>query len=528
LAIVSFVLLIACANVTSLLLARATNRRREIAVRLAIGASRWQIIQQLLVESFVLVLLSSALGGLLSFWLIRLMSRISLPIPSLTDMRLEIDGKLAVYSLIIIILTTALCGLVPALQSTRSDVIKALKGEEAQYSRRRLTTRNLLVVGQVTVSVILLVIASLFIRTLLVIQSASPGFDVAHTASINVNLPPGKYEGKALKFFYEQAVERLQSVPGVESASCAAIVPLSFSSAGIGNLQIEGNRDQMMFGVSVNAVGPRYFETMRIPLFQGREFKSSDREGTAPVVVINETFARRYLNGQNPVGRRIIHNLGDKRELLEIVGVVRDSKYMMMGEAPTPVLYRAYLQPNDVRSYATLLVRTTGPPSVIFTAAQQVVLELERSAIVEARLLQDNVNFANLPSRLGSILLIGLGFLGLGLTMVGLYGTVAYDVTRRIPEIGIRMALGATPGIILRMIIHDGLILISIGAVIGIAISLVLLQPLQMFLAASINITDPISFVMVFVLVALVGLGAILAPARQAMRLDPLRALRTE
>lgn len=528
LVIVSFVLLIACANVASLLLARASNRKREIAVRLAIGAGRRQLVQQLLVESFVLVLLGAALGGLLSFWLIRLMGQISLPIPILAEMRLNLDLKLIVYALIVIALTTTLCGLAPALQSTRGDVARALKGEETQYAHRRLTMRNLLVMGQVTISVILLVIAFHFVRTLLVIKDADPGFDVAHTASVRVNLPPGKYEGSRLKFFYEQAMERLQNIPGVEAASCAAIVPLSFSSAGIGNLRIEGDPNQTIFGANENAVGPRYFETMRIPMLQGREFNPSDREGTTRVVVINETFARRYFNERNAVGGRIIHDRGKEREVLEIIGVVRDSKYMMMGEAPAPALYRAYLQPNEVRSHATLLFRTTGPPTAVFTAAQRAISELDGQAFVETRLLRDYVTFANLPGRLGAILLIGLGLLGVALAVVGIYGTVAYNVSRRTSEFGIRMALGATPEAILRMILRDGLAIILIGGLIGVVISFVLMQPLKMFLAATVSVDDPLNYAVVVVFLSLVGLGAILAPARRAMRLDPVTALRHE
>jgi predicted permease len=289
--VVSLVFVIACANVASMLLARGLSRRREIAMRLALGAGRRRLVQQLLVETMVLALLASCVALIFNFWLNMVLNRIQMP-NSEMPFQFEPDFRLLLYAMSLAIVTSLLCGLVPAIQSTRSRLVPALKDEAREFGHRKFTLRNSLVAGQVAVSVVLLVTAGLFLRSLLEIGGAHPGFDVDHTLVLRVNLVRGQHTGEQEKLFFEQAIDRLEAVPGARSASCAGIVPLSFATSG-DRLWLEGEEDGPGVATYLNVVGRRYFETLGIPVLQGREFGAGDREGVAAVAIVNEAFIRR-------------------------------------------------------------------------------------------------------------------------------------------------------------------------------------------------------------------------------------------
>jgi putative ABC transport system permease protein len=506
------------------------SRRREIAMRLALGASRRRLVQQLLVESMVLALLASGVALLFNFWLNMILNRIRIPNSEMT-FQLEPDFRLLLYGLALAVATSMLCGLVPALQATRPRLVPALKDEVQEFGHRRFTLRSFLVTGQVAVSVVLLVTAGLFLRSLLEIGRARPGFEVDHTLVVSVNLVMGQRTGDQEKLFFEQAMDRLEAVPGAWSASCAGIVPLSFAASG-DRLRLEGQEDGPGVAAYLNVVGRRYFETLGIPVLRGREFGPGDREGVAPVAIVNEAFLRRYsrMSGpdNDPLGKRLIQGEGPDRRFLEIVGVVADSKYLSLGEAPEPQVYLSYLQPQQVRRVRTLLLRTSGPPAAALVPAKRAITDLDRSAEVEAQTMKEHVARALWPSRIGTLVLGSLGVLGLLLAMVGLYGVMSYAVSRRTSEIGIRMALGASRGLVSWMVLKDGLILLGAGVVIGLAIAALASGPLAMFLASTVSPTDPVTLIGVLVLMALVGTAASLVPARRATAVDPAVVLRRE
>jgi predicted permease len=515
--VVGLVLLIACANVASLLLARGVSRGREIAIRLALGATRLRLVRTLLAESLLLSFLSSGFALLLSLWLTALMSAVSFPgsSPMPIELQLDPDFRVLLYAVATTFITALLCGLAPAWQSTRPGLSASLKSEERNIVHRRFTLRNALVVGQVAVSLTLLITSFLFLRSLMRIGSVEPGFNVDHLLTAKIRLDRSRYTEQQQSQFYKQAVERVEALPGVLSASLASIVPLVGDRIG-GSVDIETgvSRLHVDMPVDVNQIGPRYFETMAIPLLQGREFSAADGPAAA---IVNTTFAKRYLAGKNPLGARVRYLNESWRE---IVGVVADIKFITLGEDPTPVLYT----PGGYQIHA----RTAGSPAALVKSVKQTVAEMDRTATVEAKTMRDSMAFAFVPSRIGAILLGAMGALGLLLVMVGLYGVMSHAVNRRTHEIGIRMALGAQQPLILRMVLRDGLALVGVGVAIGLGVAALLTQPLSAFLASGLSTTDPLTFIGAALLLALVGASASYFPARRASKVDPMVSLRYE
>lgn len=531
LAAVGLILAIACANVAGLLLARSTVRRREIAVRVALGASRARLVQQLMTEGLWLSFFGTVAGLLLMVVLVGLIERITLPIPVPIEVRAELDGRLLIYSAGLLLLTTVLCGLAPALQATRPSLVPALKQEEPRYAHRRWTLRSLLVIGQVAVALVLLLTAMLFVRNLARAQAADLGFDAAHAVVAQVGFVEGRYTREQRQAFLDAAVTRLRAIPGVEHASFAQGVPLTIRSGMTTGapLRVAEAGDWFQARYEVNLVGPDYFATMGIPLRRGREFRATDGPGAPVAVVINEEFAKRHLAGADPVGRHLMLPMGPKTAYpAEIVGVVANNRHRTIGEAQQAAVYESYLQRGNRGRFVHVLVRTRTDPSAVSRDVQRALSQMDPSAAVDVQTLQSMLAFAFMPSRIGAGMLGALGALGLALAMVGLYAVVSYSVSRRTGEIGIRVALGASRGAVLRLVLGDAATISTVGIVVGLLIAAFVTRPLTMFLVQGLSASDPVSFAGTAILLGAVSLAAAWIPARRALRIDPARALKAE
>ncbi|MFL6207312.1 MAG: ABC transporter permease [Pyrinomonadaceae bacterium] len=540
LGVVGLVLLIACANVANLLLARATARRKEIAVRLALGAGRLRLVRQLLTESVLLALLGGGLGLLLAVWLTDLLAAVPPP-PGVLPIRPEFsfDRRVLLFTCALSLLTGLVFGLVPALQASRPDLVSALKDESVPLDeRRRLNARSLLVIAQVALSLVLLVGAGLFLRSLQHAQAISTGFDANKilVAPLSVNLL--RYTRPQGREFYRQTVERVRALPGVEAASVARLLPLGGGSSTRG-LLIAGqtNADTGVYRnengspednpntISVNTIGDSYFQTMGIALVRGRDFDARDAEDRPPVVIVNETFVRRHLAGQEPLGQRLSFR-GAQGPWVEIVGVARDSKYRTLGENPTPFAYLPLAQNHETG--VTLLVRTKGEPAALAGAVRREVQQLEPNLpLTDIEPVTQVIGEALYPARMGALLLTGFGLLAVVLAAVGLYGVMSFVVSRRTREIGIRIALGAQTGAVLRLVLGQSMALVAAGIVLGLIAATMATRVLASFLYG-VGTRDAVTFTLAPLALLLVALLASYVPARRATKVDPVVALRHE
>jgi len=525
---VGLVLAVACANVAGLLLARGTVRRREIAIRVALGASRTRLVQQLLTEGLWLALFGTAGGLLLMRITMGLLTRVSLPFPLPLELHPSFDAQVLVYSLVLLVVTTLVCALVPALEATRPSLVPSLKQEEPRYVHPRLTLRNLLVVGQIALALVLLLTATLFLRNLALARVADPGFDTKRTIVAHVSFVEGRYTRESRAAFLESAVDNIRNLPGIEQAAYTADVPLSmYSGMTTGaDLRIAEHGEPFPARFEVNRVGPGYFATMRIAERRGRDFRRTDAPGAPVVAIVNEEFARRYLAGQDPIGRHLMLPGAGAAYPAEIIGIVANSKHRTIGEDQRAAVYESFLQRANRNRVVHLIVRTSGDP---VTSARDVTRALEGmdgTAAVQVQPMRAALAFAFMPSQVGAALLASLGSMGLLLAMVGLYAVVAYSVSRRTAEIGIRMALGASHRAVMRLVLRDAAVLAAAGILIGIAVAALLTRPLAMFLVAGLSPADPVSFSLTAIVLAAVSLAAAWAPARRAVRIDPALALR--
>ena len=525
-AVVGLVLLISCTNVANLLLARAATRRKEIGIRLALGAGRWRLVRLLLVESVLLALLGGGAGALVAFWGVDLLQGFRPPtdIPFLLALRL--DTRVLGYTFALSLVTGVVFGLAPALQASRPDLVGALKGEAAAVGRgaRRYRLRDLLVVAQLALSLLLLICAGLFLKSLQGARRVDPGFNPDRALTMSVDLSRQGYDEARGREFFRRSAERVEALPGVESASWASPLPLSFSSEGA-DVVIEGfvpRPDQDRVGIMMSTVGLKYFQTLGTPLLDGRDFSAEDREGKPGVVIVNETMARRYWPGRGALGRRLSLS-GAQGPYLEVVGVARDGKYRQLGEEPRPYMFLPLLQ--NYRGEATLVVRGAGELAGVRREVQALDSNL---AIFDVKTLAEHVaGRALLGPRMGATLLAIFGLVGLLLAAAGIYGVISYTVTQRTREIGVRMALGARAPDVLRMVLAQGGQFVFAGIALGMVAAVALTRVLASLLYG-VSSTDPAIFFGVSLLLAGVALLACLLPARRAAKVDPLVALRQE
>ena len=529
-AVVGLVLLIACANVANLLLAKASSRRREVAVRIALGANRRRLIRQMLTESVLIAMIAGAVGLLLSFWAAPLLLSLT---PSSLPLGVNVspDARVLAFTLLASIATGIVFGLAPALQQSKSNQVDHLKDGAVHGGSSRSRLRNLLVVAQVTACVVLLVGASLCLRSLLNARSIDPGFEIHNTVAAGLTVETFGYDETRGRAFYARLLEQIRAMPGVRHASLADHLPLG-QIMRMQGVEIDGYETPRgpsgMTGLPIDMalVGPDYFETMGIPVLRGRSFTNSDDAGAPPVVMINQQMADRFWPHQNPIGQ-FINLMGprDSRTRAEIVGIVKTGKYQSLGEDPKSYFYRPLLQ--EYQPGVQLLVRTTGDTPIVDALRREVRALDSRMALIGIATLEQHMQLPLFPARAAGLLLGLFGVLALTLAVVGLYGVMSYSVSQRTREIGIRMALGARRSDVLRLILGQGLRLTLTGLAIGVGCSLALTWVLRSVLYG-ISPTDPLSFLAVAFVLTMVALTATYMPARWATRVDPMTALRTE
>jgi len=525
-AAVAVVLLIACANVANLLLARAASRRKEIAVRLALGGSRWRLVRQMLTESFVLALLGAALGLAIAFWTARSLAAFLPPYANRASFDTRPDAVVFAFTLALTVITTLLFGLAPTLQASKQDLVTALKDNAPVVGRgrRKVCLRQALVVTQVALSMVALISAGLFVRSLREAYKADPGFDPRNVLLASFDPFLSGYDETRGREFYRRLVERVSTTPGVQSATLARRLPFTGDGIAFANVTIDGYapaKDEDM-RLNYETVGPLYFQTMRIPLLQGRDFDERDQESASGVVIVNETMAQRYWPGDNALGKRLKLTKG----WLQVVGIAKDVKNRTLTEAPQPFLYLPLLQ--DYRSNMILVARTASDPEKMFHSIQTEVAALDPEVpMFDTRTLEEHIGVSLFLQRMAATLLSIFGLLAVSLAALGLYGVMAYAVSQRTRELGIRISVGAKRADILKLILGQGLILSIIGMVGGLTMALAVTR-LSVHSLYGVSTADPLTFVVVAVMLLVVALAAAYLPARRAAKVDPIIALRME
>jgi predicted permease len=527
LGISSLVLVIASVNVATMLLARATARRREMAVRIALGASRSRLVRQLLTESVVLFVGGAVGGVLIAVWSTRLFSHIPLPaeIPLAAD--LSPDLRVLAVALGTALVTGVLFGLAPALQATRNDPSNSLRSDTAGAGMRRSRMRNALVIGQMAVSLLLLMSAGLFVRALARGQHVDTGFETSHVALAQLDVSTSGYAGIREQGFYDNLRRRLQSVPGVTAVSYARWAPLTGSSSGTrigidGYVPPPGESHSGEVDVSFDDVAPDYFAVFRMPLVRGRGFRITDDSAAPHVAVVNEAFAAKYWPGSDPIG----HVLRFDSVATTIVGVARNAKYSSLNEPLRPFVYVATAQ--NLRSGTNLLVRTTGDAAALAPVIRNAVLGIDPLLPAPTVSTMDAATSVSLlPQRVAAMVTAVMGILGLLLAVVGLSGVVAFTVSQRTREIGLRMALGAGRANVLGLILRDGMRLVLVGVAVGMLLALIATRLMTAFLFG-VSPLDPLVFAVIPLGLAAATLVATYLPARRAAGTDPLVALRSD
>lgn len=519
------VLLLACANVANLLLIRALGRRKEIAVRLSLGAGRGRLVAQLLTEGLLLAVLAGTLGMVLAVWgrdlLVAFIPVTDEPVAP----TFPIDAPLLGFAALLSLTTGVLFSLAPALQVTSPDLASTLRDEAGAVSGgRKGVVRSGLVVLQITLSCLLLIAAGLFVRSLGRASGIDPGFSARNVLLASVDLFPGGYDEERGRVFYRELLRRAAGIPGVESVSLSSAVPLDFGGSSSSSLTVAGYTPGPEEEVVVEfyVVGPEYFRTMGIPLVAGRDFTAQDESDKALVLVINETMAKRYWPGRNPIGGTV--RLGARD--FTVAGVARDGKYQQLGEEPSAHFYLPVLQ--SYQASMTVHLRTAGDPVALTDALRREIRSLDPDLpLTGVKSMREHLRISVFSQRLAASFLGSFGVLALLLATVGLYSLIRYAVSQRTREMGVRMALGARPADISRLIVGEGMVLALVGLGLGIAAAFGITRLLASLLLG-VSATDPVIFVAIAALLAVVSALSSYLPARAAAGIDPIVALRAE
>jgi predicted permease len=527
LVLVGVVLLIACANLASFLLARGTDRKKEIAMRLALGARRGILVRQLLTETTVLGIGGGILGMGVSVWLLRALVTMDLPLPGGVHLELGMTGRGYLFGLGVTLVTGLLFGLAPALQSTKPDVAPTLKDESTGGGKpRRFTMRNVLVAGQVAASLFLLISAGLFLRSFRARQSVDPGFAREPTALLSFVVSSERYDEDEGRVFVREYLERLNQLPEVVAAGAIGNFHLTTTSTSTMDLNVEGVEPppgSRSWGIDQTVVDAGFFEAAGIPLVRGRNFVDTDLPDGIRVAIVNEVFAERFWPGQDPVGKVVRRESGQE---LEVVGIARSTKVRTLGEPPRPFIYTPYSQ--RCTAYLTAVIQTRGQPETALRTAFQTLREMDPEMVVmESKTMDQHLGVQLMPARLGALMASVFAIVALALASIGLYGVVSYAVSRRSREMGIRMSLGAAPSTVVRQMVREGMVLVGVGTGLGLALALAGAQILRSLLFG-VGALDPTTFVTVPALLLAVTFAAAYVPARRASRVDPVRALKAE
>ncbi len=525
---VAFVLLIACANVANLLLARAAGRAREMAIRAALGAGRARLVRQLLTESVLMSVFAAAAGLLLASWGVDLLLNLS-PTPLPRQPEIAVDVAVLMFTMLLAILTGLLFGLAPAWQVSRTALVDALKeGGRGASAAGHGRLRSALVVAEVALSMVVVIGAGLLIKSLVRLSGVDPGFNTSSVVSMGLALAPTKYpDHNARVAFMQRLYERIEGLPGVEAAGDITRVPLGGANNPTTSLEIEGTplppgeRPEIDF----RRASRNYFRAMSIPLAEGREFAQTDDADAPAVAIINGAAARKFYPGQSAVGKRIRTGPGPTQAWTTIVGVVGDIRHVGLNVEPRPEMYIHTLQATP--NFPGVMVRTAADPATLAGALRHVVRELDSEMPVQLETMSD-VRYRSMAQPRFNAALLGIfAALALVLALVGVYGVLAYTVTQRTQEIGVRMALGAQPGDVVRMVVREGLARTAAGIALGALVAAGVTRWLREMLFG-VTPTDPATFIGIAALLAATALAASWLPARRAARVDPMVALRYE
>jgi len=525
--VVGLVLLIACVNLANLLLAQAAKREKELSIRAALGAGRARLVRQLLTESTLLSLLGGAAGLLVAFWGRKLLWSFRPPFLPDGSIDLSFDGRVLGFTFLVSILTGLIFGIIPAIKASSTDLNEVLKlggrGGALGWTHNRM--RSLLVISEIALALVALVGSGLFLRSMQNAQQFNPGFESKKLFQLFFDLGALRYDADHGQQFFRDAIDRAKSIPGVAAAAVSSNGLFGGSIAATifreGEQADPNNRGTL---VNLDDVTPGHFDTLRIPFLRGRDFTDFDRENTTPVVIINEATANLLWPGQGALGKRF--SMATDPTMFQVVGVVANSVVLRIGEDPQPVAYLPMRQ--QYSPFATLVVRTTGNPESVLAAVRTQIQQLDKNlALTNGLTVQQLLAQGLWPARMGAALLGLFGFLALILASIGIYGVLAYSVAQRTAEIGIRMAMGAQPAQVLRLVLSQGMRLAALGAAVGLVAAFPVAR-LASGLLYSVSAADPITYGGITFLLMSVALLACYIPARRAARIDPLVALRFE
>jgi predicted permease len=524
--VAGMVLLIACVNLASLLLARASDRRKETAIRLALGASRGQLVRQLLTESLMLSIAGGAAGILLAYWLVELVNVWRPPVDVPVIPHVVMDTRVLLFAGLVSLLTALLFGLAPALQSTRASLVGAIKNEAPSEKLRRFSLRDILVATQVALSVVLLIGSILVVRSLQHALSLNLGFDPQHAAVLSYDFAAQGYDEERGRQFQRRLLEKVRSMPGIETAGIIDGLPLTLNISN-NAIFLEGKPEPRAGDVplaNTYIITSGYIQAMRTRLVAGRDLNQRDTKDAPRVALVNEAFVRQLLPGVDPVGKRFRHSTTGK--WIEIAGVVEDGKYRSLGETPSPTVFESMEQiwiPTQ-----TLVARSPLAETETVRLLRHAVAELDPSLTVFGDgSLTSALGLALFPVKLVAVVLASFGLLAVVLAATGVYGIMAYAVSRRTREIGIRMALGAAPSEVARVVLTRTAMLLAVGITIGFALAFAAGQFFAQILYG-ISAHDPLTYLCAIALMTAVAFVACWVPARRAIQVDPLTALRAE